>query len=141
MSAEYTVKDALLAWRTKHASVLAKQAGPFALHLGSLTIKLPNPGKLDLHDLHHVVLGASPSIVGEIQVGAFEVMTHVPSMYIGFYDYGAVALGLLICPRRTWRWLQSYRSCKTFYREGESYEQWLTRPFEELKQFLGVTCT
>jgi hypothetical protein len=134
----HTVADALKAWQTRYAAVIAKQAGPFALHFGPIAIPVPNPGRLYLHDLHHVVIDAPPSIVGEIQVGAFEVMTHVPSAYIAFYDYGAVLLGFLLCPRRTWGWLRAYRNCTTFYKEGDRYEQWLRRPYEELRAFIGV---
>lgn len=138
MIAEPTVAEALAAWRARYPAGIAAQDGSFTLKLGPIALRLPNPGMLDLHDLHHVALDAPPSFLGEIQVGAFEVMTRVPTAYIGFYDYGAVLVGFLIMPLRMIAWLRAYRRCRTFYDQGPRYQAWLDRPMRELRAYLGV---
>lgn len=133
-----TVGDARDAFRARHRELIAAQSGAFTLRLGPLRLALPNPGHLDLHDMHHVALGAPPDVLGEIQVGAFEVCSGFPTAYIGLFDVAAVLLGLLCFPRRTIAWLRAYRRCGSFYGERARYDQWLARPVEDLFDFLRL---
>lgn len=133
-----TVGEAREAFRARHHELLAAQAGSFTLQLGPLGLALPNPGHLDLHDMHHLALDAPPTIMGEIQVGAFEVRSGFPTAYIGLYDVAAVVLGLLVCPLRTLGWLHRYRGCRSFYDEGPRLDAWLARPLDELLAYLRV---
>jgi uncharacterized membrane protein len=130
-----TVRDALEAFRRRNGAGLATRDGRFELALGGLRIPMPNPGFLHLHDLHHVALGIGPDVMGEIQASCFEVRAGgIPTWYVAAYGWAAVALGLLIAPVRTVRWLRLYRGCRSVYDQGAAYDAWLDRPLEDLRR-------
>lgn len=134
-----TVRQALDALRARHGAAVAARDGRFELALGRLRVPLPNPGFLHLHDLHHVALGIGPDVTGEIQASAFELRAGgAPTWYVAAYAWAAIALGLVIAPLRTVRWLRLYRGCRSMYDEGDAYEAWLDRPLEELQRHVRV---
>lgn len=91
-----------------------------------------------LHDIHHVLTGYDTSWTGEAEIGAWELASgcvrHYPAWALNF---GAVAVGLLIAPRRTVRAFLRGRRCANLYR-GEFDESLLERKVGELRGELGL---
>jgi hypothetical protein len=76
------------------------------IQLGAVPIFLPNMAGRDravrLHDLHHIVTGYSTELVGEAEIGAWEVGSGCGNFWHAWVlNLWAFALGLLIAPRRT----------------------------------------
>jgi hypothetical protein len=77
-------------------------------------LPVPHPGRIDEHDLHHVILGVDSDLAGEAAVSAFEMRTGPPTLGIALLCVGAIALGLIVAPRRTgaaWRRAAGCRNC------------------------------
>src|SRR5262245_13582144 len=81
-----------------------------AIPIGPITVHLPNTegrkAVVKLHDLHHVATGYGTDLVGEGEIGAWELRAGCTSVAAYAYNGMAFAMGLLIAPRRTlaaWR--------------------------------------
>lgn len=112
-------RDALAAFRARYARRTASQDGNFSVEIGPLTVPVPNPDHLHEHDLHHVLLGAAPTLEGETHVSVFELRTGCATWLIWFLCVGAVLIGLVQRPRSVWRWWRAYRGCKSLYGHPE----------------------
>jgi hypothetical protein len=113
-----------------------------AIPIGPLTIPLPNTeGRkkvVRLHDLHHVATGYHTDLIGEAEIGAWELRAGCTTLAAWFYNGMAVALGLALGPRRVWRAFREARGHRTLYRLGRPYEQLLAMPLSELREALGI---
>ena len=75
------------------------------LRIGRWAIGFPNTQArvraVKLHDLHHVLTGYGTTWMGEAEIGAWEIASgcgrHYPAWLLNF---GALAIGLLLGPRR-----------------------------------------
>jgi hypothetical protein len=71
-----------------------------------------------LHDLHHVLTEYDTTWTGEAEIGAWELASgcgdHLPAWML---NLGAVAIGALLSPRRTWRAFTRGRRSRNLYRE------------------------
>lgn len=114
----------------------AYAARRFRVPLGPITLVFPNPGQLPLHDLHHVALGAPPAFWGEVEVSALELRAGPPNMMIAILCAGALALGALRGPRRTWSWWRRYRNCSSLY--GRDREALLGFELEAVRTSMGL---
>lgn len=86
-----------------------------------------------LHDIHHVLTGYDTSWIGEAEIGAWELASgcgrHLPAWIL---NLGAVAIGMLIAPRRTLRaFARGRRSGNLYAREFD--EALLERTVGELR--------
>ncbi len=93
------------------------------VQLGPLPVWFPNTqGRrraVRLHDLHHIATGYATSLVGEAEIGAWELAAGCADYYAAWLlNIGAVAIGLLIAPRRVWQAFLRGRSCTTLYHLG-----------------------
>lgn len=112
------VRDALAAFVAGFNTV-TPDAPIIWVHLGWLRVPVPNPGHLEAHDLHHIVLGAGPDVAGEVQVGVFELRTGCATWSIFFLDLLALIVGLLWRPRDVLRWWKQYAGWRTLYRRPD----------------------
>lgn len=91
-----------------------------------------------LHDLHHVLTEYDTTWVGEAEIGAWELGAgcgrHWPAWVLNF---GAVAVGLLLAPRRVVRAFVRGRRSGTLY-AGEFAEELLDRTVGELRASLPI---
>lgn len=91
-----------------------------------------------LHDLHHVATGYDTSWTGEAEIGAWELAAgcgrHWPAWILNGI---AVAIGLVIAPRRIARAWRLGRSCRTLY-DGEFESGLLELTVEELRRRLRL---
>jgi hypothetical protein len=93
--------------------------GKFTLNIGPMRIPFPDPGKLAIHDVHHVALGVPASFWGEVQVSAFELRSGAPTFVIWLLCVGALGLGLVVRPVQVTRWIRAYRGTRNLYREPD----------------------
>jgi hypothetical protein len=74
-----------------------------------------------LHDLHHVLTEYDTSWTGEAEIGAWELAAGCARHYAAWIlNGGAMAIGVLIAPRRTLRAFLRGRRSDTLYRESFS---------------------
>ena len=110
----------------------------FRVPLGPFTLVFPNPGKLPLHDLHHVMLGAAPTFWGEVEVSALELRGGPPNVIIWILCVGALALGMLARPRRVIAWWRMSRGCRLLYDHPDPLEQLLELDVEDLRAWMRI---
>ena len=91
-----------------------------------------------LHDLHHIVTGYDTSWVGEAEIGAWELASgcgrHYPAWVL---NAGAVAIGLLLWPRRVLAAFRRGRRSDNLY-GGEFAEELLDLEVDELRRRLRL---
>lgn len=113
------VYDDSLLLRDARARFFAANAGTFGadggydqkwvrLEFGPIPLYLPNTAgrrnAVGLHDLHHIATEYRTDLVGEAEIGAWEVGTGCRDYWHAWVlNLWAFAIGLLIAPRRTFR--------------------------------------
>ncbi|MBX3271047.1 MAG: hypothetical protein KF729_12350 [Sandaracinaceae bacterium] len=131
------VRDALGAYFARHGLDRGGYAARrFRVPLGLVTLTFPNPGRLHLHDLHHVALDAPPTFWGEVEVSALELRAGPPTALIALLCVGALALGCLVGPARTARAWRRARGARHLY--GEAYEALLEEELATLRERVGL---
>lgn len=93
---------------------------------------------IPLHDLHHVVTGYGTDLIGEAEIGAWELVAGCNTPFLYAINGAAVLAGLLISPRRVFRAARDARGQRTLYKEGSRYEELMTLTVAELRERLGV---
>ena len=121
---------------TGESGVSSYRSARFVVPLGPLRLVFPNPGKLPLHDLHHVALGVPMTFWGEVEVSVFEIRSGVPSALIALLCVSAIALGSLLAPCRVRAWWRQYRGCKNAYAEAARYHWLLDLSVNDLRHEL-----
>ncbi len=112
------------------------------LNLGPMPIWFPNTNArrraVRLHDLHHIATGYDTSLVGEAEIGAWELASGCGDYYVAWVlNTAAVAIGLLLAPRRAWRAFARGRRCTSLYRLGFD-DRWLDESVGALRRRLGL---
>lgn len=70
------------------------------------------------HDLHHIVTGYDTSLLGELDISAWEVGSGCADIVAAWcLDLGGLAFGMLIAPRRMWAAFLRGRRTRNFYRD------------------------
>jgi len=90
--------------------------------LGPVPLRLPNTAArkrvLPLHDLHHALTGYRADILGEAEIGAWELGSGLGRHAIGYaLDLMNLAWSLWVAPRRVWQGFVRGRRSGNFYRE------------------------
>jgi hypothetical protein len=133
------VGDALAAWRERHGRVDdGEKRRLFWVKFGPLRVPVPHPGALHWHDLHHVALDLDPDLLGEIEISAFELRTGAANAVVLFLCVAAVALGMVITPRRTLRALRAARGRRNLYRCPVPHPEVLGWRLEELRAWMRL---
>ncbi len=91
-----------------------------------------------LHDLHHVATGYDTSLVGEAEIGAWELAAGCADYYAAWWlNASAVALGIFRAPARVWRAFVRGRRSTTLYRVGFD-DRWLDDTVGALRERLRL---
>lgn len=111
--------------------------------LGPITLVSPNwPARaraLSLHDLHHALTGYDTSLVGEAELGAYEVASGCGRHGVSwFLEHEVFSFGLLFAPRRVARAFLRGRRAGNLYDRREADDALLARPLEEVERELGL---
>jgi hypothetical protein len=88
--------------------------------LGPIPFPFPNTAgrvrAVKFHDLHHIVTGYETNLVGELEIGAWEVGSGCGDMYSAWQlNLQSLVTGAIFAPRRTWRAFMAGRRSKNFY--------------------------
>jgi hypothetical protein len=88
--------------------------------LGPIPFPFPNTAgrvrAVKFHDLHHLVTGYDTNLIGELEIGAWEVGSGCADMLAAWQlNLQSLGTGALFAPRRTWRAFMSGRRSKNFY--------------------------
>ena len=110
--------------------------------LGRWRVRLPSTAgrrrAVPLHDLHHLATGYDTTLVGEAEIGAWELAAGCHRHHAArVYDGMAVATGLLLAPRRVLRAWRRGRRSSTLY-AGEFSPALLGLRLSELRARLGL---
>lgn len=132
------VRDALAAWRARTGqSAAAYDTRWFAVRIGPVEVRVPNPGQLHWHDLHHLVLGYGNDLVGEMEISAYELRTVPRTFVVLLLCLAGVAAGLVWAPRRTLAAWRRARGCRNLYRSRLGYDDVLGWTLEELATWMA----
>jgi hypothetical protein len=93
---------------------------------------------IPLHDLHHVATGYGTDLVGEAEIGAWELVAGCNTPFLVAINATAAVLGMLLAPRRVVRAARAARGQRTLYVKGTPYEELLSLSVTELRERLGV---
>jgi len=112
------------------------------VQLGPVPLWMPNTASrvrsVRLHDLHHVVTGYDTDLVGEGEIGAWEVGSHCRDHWAAWVlNLGAMGLAVLLAPGRLLRAFARGRRSWNLY-EGEWDEEILDEKVGDLRMRLGV---
>lgn len=93
------------------------------IKLGPVPILFPNTAgrqaALLPHDLHHIATGYDTTLVGEAEIGAWELASGCRRYYAAWIlNMSAVAIGLFFAPRRVGRAFRRGRRCTNLYHLG-----------------------
>ena len=92
-----------------------------------------------LHDIHHVLTGYDTSWTGESEIAAWEIASGCRRHWVAWVlNLGAMGIGLLIAPLRTWRAFARGRRTGNLY-GGVFEESLLDRTVGDLRRELGLT--
>ena len=114
-------------------------ASRLPLHLGRWTLRVPNPGVLYLHDLHHVATGYRTTVVGEAEISIFELRGGCPIPLVRLLCVFAILCGLARAPRRMAGALRRARNVRTLYDRAIPYDTLLDMTVPQLRHHLGLT--
>lgn len=110
----------------------------FPVYVGRWPIRLPNPGLLPLHDLHHVVTGFGTGLVGEAEISAYELRAGCRSLMVFILCVGAIFFGMFLAPARIYRAWKGSRGARTLYHTAIPYDELLDMSVVELRRQLGI---
>jgi hypothetical protein len=110
----------------------------FPIYVGRWAVRLPNPGLLHLHDLHHVVTGYGTGLVGEAEISAYELRAGCRSVMVHMLCVGAILGAMFVAPRRIVRAWRRARGARTLYHTAIPYEALLDMSVAELRRHLNL---
>ena len=131
--------------RSNGFDVRAYEAPTYEVDLGDVTGEVwafPNtPARkraIPLHDLHHVLTGYGTDVVGEAEIGAWELVAGCSSLFLWWINLSALGVGLLLSPRLSARALARAFGQRTLYRDPLAYSTLLGMTVGELRERLGM---
>ena len=115
------------------------------IKLGPVPVSFPNTtgrrAALLPHDLHHIATGYDTTLVGEAEIGAWELASGCRDYYAAWIlNLGAVVIGLFLSPRRVVRAFQRGWRCTNLYHLGVDAD-WPEETVSRLRQRLGLQAT
>ncbi len=137
------VRDALDTYLVANNFTLAAYDAPrFELPFLGRTLSFPNTPQrkwaIPLHDLHHVATGYGTDIVGEAEIGAWELGAGCRTSVVYALNIAVVTFGLVLAPIRVLRAFRRGLRGRTLYRLGLKQEACLTLDVSALRARLGI---
>ncbi|HEX4451439.1 MAG TPA: hypothetical protein VH143_11240 [Kofleriaceae bacterium] len=111
--------------------------------LGPISLPMWNPPSrqraVALHDVHHVATGYATTWSGEAEIGAWEIAAGCGEFAAAWiYDAAAMAFGVAICPRRTFRAFVRGRRARSLYAGERRVDDVLDLHVDELCALLQL---
>ena len=130
---------------TNGFDVRAYEAATYEVDLAEVTGEVwtfPNkPARqwaVPLHDLHHVLTGYGTDVLGEAEIGAWELVAGCTSLFLWWINASAVGVGLLLNPTRVARAGVKAVGQRSLYRHGVPYAALLKLTVGELRAQIGM---
>lgn len=110
--------------------------------VGPIPVAFPNTASrkraIPLHDLHHVATGYATTLIGEAEIGAWEIGGSCTTYWAAWVlNASAFAYGIVLAPRRVYRAFVRGRHCSNLYRRGWD-DSLLDISVDELRGRLGI---
>lgn len=143
MSRDDTMRDGLTRYLDENGFSTEEYTAPtVTITVGPIPIRFPNsPARqraIPLHDLHHVLTGYGTDLVGEAEIGVWELRAGCNTAFLWLINLTAVALGLVLAPHRMWRAWRAARGARSLYLSGQPAAALLDLPIVELRRAQGV---
>jgi hypothetical protein len=116
----------------------------FRVHIGSFTLRLPNPPArrraVFLHDVNHLVTGYDTTFTGgEMAIAGFEVGAGCGTLWMVWYiNLTMLALGLIACPRDVFAAFVRGRRSTSVYRCAESPARLAAMSLTDVRRLLRL---
>ena len=81
-----------------------------------------------LHDLHHVATGYGTDLIGEAEIGAWELVGGCNTLTLYGLNGSAFLFGMFLAPRRVLRALRRARGQRTLYPDLAPYDDLVGHP-------------
>lgn len=112
------------------------------LKVGPLMLRFPN-GKarqraIPLHDMHHALTGYGTDLVGEAEIGAWEMRAGCTNLFLYAINLTAVIAGVFLSPRRVLAAFRAGRGSTSLYALGLSAEEYDAMSVDELRRRAGI---
>lgn len=138
-----TVRDALHSYLAENGfDTAAYTADTFEIEPFGRTYSFPNSADrkkaIPLHDLHHVATGYGTNLVGEAEVGMWELRAGCRTPVVYLLNTIAMSGGLFLAPLRMWRTFRDARRSLSLYRQPHEYEELLNLTLGELRARMGI---
>jgi hypothetical protein len=113
------------------------------IKLGPVPLSFPNTkgrrAALLPHDLHHVATGYATTLVGEAEIGAWELASGCRHFYAAWVlNAGAAVIGLFLAPRKVVEAFRRGRRCTNLYHLGID-AGWPDETVDGLRRRLGLS--
>lgn len=112
------------------------------VHLGPIPFRIPNPASrkkaIPLHDLHHVATGFGTDMIGEGEIGAWELGAGCTTLYVYFLNFSVSVVGFFLAPRRILDAFASGRRATSLYRLGVGPDAVTGIDVGALRRMLGL---
>jgi hypothetical protein len=108
------------------------------IYVGKWIVRVPNPGFLPWHDIHHVVTGYGTGLRGEAEISAYVLRGGCRSILIFILCIGAILFGSFVAPARIWRAWKRAKGSRTLYYTTIPYDVLLEMDLGDLRHNLGI---
>jgi hypothetical protein len=138
------VRDARAAYFSENGFSEASYRDRFTrIPLGPISLPMWNPPSrqraVAFHDLHHVATGYATTWRGEAEIGAWEIGASCGKFAAAWlYDASAMAFGVAVCPRRTFRAFVRGRHARSLYVGQRSVDELLEVTVDDLRASLAL---
>lgn len=138
-----TVSAAVQQYLDENGFTVEEYTKPYVeLGVGPLTFKMRNgPDRqkaIPMHDMHHVATGYGTDLVGEAEVGMWELRAGCTNAFLVAINLTAVAVGVLLSPARMWRAFKAARGATSLYVLGRDRAELGAMSVGELRKLIGV---
>lgn len=117
-------------------------APTFELPILGREVSFPNPPTrqraIARHDLHHALTGYGTDYAGEAEIGVWELRAGCNTAFLWFINLTAVAIGLVIAPRRMLRAFHDAAGARSLYLDARSYDELVALDLAQLRRDCGV---
>lgn len=118
-------------------------AKTFKIHFfWKFTLTLPNISNriaaVKFHDLHHVLTEYETGLVGEAEIGAWEIASGCGKYYSAWIlNSGSLLYGIFLCPQKVYKAFRRGRKSENLY-HSRTYEKVLPLKISEVRKELHI---
>lgn len=112
------------------------------LKVGPWMFQLPNgPTRqrvIPLHDMHHAITGYGTDLIGEAEIGAWELRAGCTNAFLYAINLAGVFVGLFLSPRRVLRAFRRARGARSLYVARKSADELDRMTVDEVRALMNV---